>query len=58
MGDGRIDLADWIVADTDEAAIAQARILKPEMQKCEIWQKDRLVAKLGTNGTAEFPIYP
>ena len=52
-GDGHIGLADWIRADTDESAIAQARILKPEMQKCEIWQRDRLVAKLGLNGAAD-----
>lgn len=45
-GDGRIGFADWISADNDEDAIVQARNLKPDAQRCEIWQGKRLVAKL------------
>lgn len=45
--DGRINLADWIEAATDEDAIRQARTIKPDAIKCEVWLLDRLVVKLG-----------
>ena len=57
-GAGHIDLAEWIEASSEEDAIAQARAMRPEATKCEIWQKDRLIAKLGLNGAAEFPNHP
>ena len=44
---GRIDLAEWIDASSDEDAIQQAKALKNGALKCEIWQGDRLVAMLG-----------
>ena len=45
-GTGRISLADWIEADSDEAAIVQARAIKDAAGKCEIWQHTRLVARI------------
>ena len=45
-GDGRISLAEWIQADSDEQAIAKARDMKLDPVDCEIWRKDRLVAKI------------
>jgi len=52
-GAGHIGLADWIEADGDEAAIAEARKLRPDAHKCEVWQKSRLVAKVSGNGHLE-----
>lgn len=52
-GSGRIDLADWIDASDDEEAIRRARELKPNVQRCEIWLKDRLVARLNADGRFE-----
>ena len=49
-GVGRIGLADWIVADSDEEAISEARKLRPDAHRCEIWLKNELVAKLNENG--------
>jgi hypothetical protein len=45
-GAGRISLADWIEADSDDHAIAQARVIKRGAQKCEVWQLNRLVARI------------
>lgn len=45
-GAGRISLADWIEAADDEDAVRQARGLEHGAAKCEVWQRDRLVAKL------------
>jgi hypothetical protein len=52
-GAGRIALADWLEADTDEEAVCQAREMRPEASRCEIWQKARLVAKLNSAGGFE-----
>lgn len=49
-GAGHIGFADWIQADTDAAAVEQARKLKPDAHRCEVWRKDRLVAKINANG--------
>lgn len=51
-GAGRIALADWIEASNDDDAIVQATALKPDAHLCEIWRRNRLVAKL--NGTGRF----
>ena len=51
--DGHIGLGEWIVAETDELAIVQARKLRPEAHKCEIWLGARLVAKLDAQGVFE-----
>ena len=45
-GAGRISLAQWIEANSDEDAIALVRAMKPDALKCEIWQGPRLVARL------------
>jgi hypothetical protein len=45
-GDGRIGLAEWIQADSDEEAIAVARAMDLCSRQCEIWLKNRLVATL------------
>jgi hypothetical protein len=45
-GRGSIRLADWIDAESDEEAIAKARKIETGAQKCELWQKNRLVASL------------
>jgi hypothetical protein len=45
-GAGRINLAEWISAAGDEDAIRQARDLKLNALKCEIWLGERLVATL------------
>jgi hypothetical protein len=45
-GDGRISLAEWIQADSDEEAIGRARELHSRVLECEIWRNDRLVATI------------
>jgi hypothetical protein len=52
-GGGRIGLAHWMEASDDDDAIARARELKPQAHSCEVWQKDRLVAKLSSAGRLE-----
>ena len=51
--EGRIGLADWIQADSDEEAVLKARELKPNRRQCEIWHKDRLVGRLTFEGRFE-----
>ena len=38
-GAGSIQLADWIDAATDEEAVRQARELRKDFAKCEVWHK-------------------
>lgn len=52
-GDGRIGLADWIQASDDADAFSKARQVRPDAHKCEVWQKDRLVAKLSAEGHSQ-----
>jgi hypothetical protein len=52
-GTGHIGLADWFEAETDERAILKAREMRPDANKCEIWQKSRLVARLNAGGQLE-----
>jgi len=47
-GAGKLWVADWIEAATDEAAIAEARTMKVAV-KCEVWQRDRLVGSIETS---------
>lgn len=56
-GHGNIELADWIQAKSDEEAIAKARQLKRDARMCELWLKDRLVAKLNSAGRLEILEY-
>lgn len=48
-GDGRLHFAEWFPAESDEQATEQIRVIHPDA-KCEIWQGNRLVAKLQPNG--------
>jgi len=43
---GHISMAEWIYAADDEDAIRQAQTLKQDAQKCEVWDGNRLVARL------------
>ena len=45
-GVNRFSRAEWIEAQTDEDAIRRAKPYMREAIKCEIWNKDRLVARL------------
>ena len=45
-GSGRIDLADWFEAQSDEDAVAVARAMKANARRCELWKRNRLVASL------------
>jgi hypothetical protein len=54
-GGGQIGFADWIEADGDEDAIAQARRLKRNGQKCEVWQRARLIAALDGHDLGDEP---
>jgi hypothetical protein len=50
---GSISLAEWIEAGSDEEAVLQAREFKPEAHRCEVWFKNRLVAKINPEGRLE-----
>jgi hypothetical protein len=43
---GHISMAEWIDAADDQDAIRQAQTLKQDAQKCEVWDGNRLVARL------------
>ena len=43
---GQISMAEWIDAADDQGAILQAQTLKQDAQKCEVWDGNRLVARL------------
>ena len=53
VGAGRITLADGITAETAEAAVAIARKIEHGARTCEIWQANRLVAKLDAHDLAD-----
>ena len=46
---GRIGLAEWIDADDDLGALAQAQAMKNGAIRCEIWDSQRLVAVFGAD---------
>ena len=50
---GRIVMADWIDAKSDEEAALEARLLRLNGHKCELWHLARLVAKFNTSGGLE-----
>ena len=50
---GHIGFADWLEADNDLDAIAKARRLKVNGQKCEVWLSTELIAKLNEGDLAE-----
>jgi hypothetical protein len=45
-GVDKVASADWIDADSDEEALKAADALRAG-RTCELWQKGRLVARLG-----------
>jgi hypothetical protein len=45
-GLGQISMAEWIDAKDDRGAVRQAQILKQDARKCEVWDGNRLVARL------------
>ena len=44
-GAGKMWVADWLEAASDEAAMAEARTMKVAV-KCEVWERDRLVGTI------------
>lgn len=44
-GDGKIASAEWVQATSDDEAVAIVRIKKAG-RVCEIWDRQRLVAKI------------
>jgi hypothetical protein len=48
-GANRITRAEQIVATNDEQAIEAARSMKPAVKR-ELWQRDRLVARISASG--------
>jgi hypothetical protein len=51
-GAGRISLADWIEAETDDDAVAKALKVEHGARKCEVWQANRLIATLNSHDLA------
>ena len=43
---GQISMAETIDAEDDHDAIRQAKMLKQDALKCEVWDRNRLVADL------------
>jgi hypothetical protein len=50
-GADKVWAAEWIEADSDEAAIQATRARHTGVQ-CEIWQQNRLVAKIDLGASA------
>ena len=44
-GVGHLHSAEWFEAERDEDAVAQVEAIHPDAL-CEIWERDRLVAKV------------
>jgi hypothetical protein len=40
-------MAEWIEAESDQEALAQAKALKNGALKCEVWDGQRLVGRFG-----------
>jgi hypothetical protein len=51
-GGGQIGFADWIEANTDADAIAKARQVKRNGQKCEVWRGTQLIGALDARDLA------
>ena len=51
-GTGKVASAEWLEAADDQAAIAIARD-KCTSRRCELWQRQRLVARLGPDNEIE-----
>jgi hypothetical protein len=51
-GAGKIKLADDFNAENDSEAIGKAKVLHRGGMKCEVWQRNRLVATLDAHALA------
>ena len=56
-GAGKLWVADSIEAESDAAALDQARAMKVAI-KCEVWQRDRLVGTIENRRDPEGPSEP
>ena len=54
-GGGQIGFADWIEANDDGDAITEARQLKQNGRKCEVWRGTKLVATLDGDDLGDRP---
>jgi hypothetical protein len=45
-------MAEWIDAADDADAVRQAQVLKQNARKCEVWDGNRLVARLDAQDLA------
>jgi hypothetical protein len=52
-GGGQIGFADWIEAIDDSDALAKAKRLKRNGQKCEVWRQSNLIATLNGHDLAD-----
>lgn len=43
-GGGGIGFPEWFEADGDEDAVGRAQKSRPGAQRCEVWERSRLVA--------------
>jgi hypothetical protein len=49
-GAGKILSAEWLEAPNDEAAVEAARAASAGTS-CELWQRQRLIARIGRDGS-------
>ena len=54
-GVNRVQGAEWVEAPDDEVAITLARGVMRESPKCEVWDGNRLVARLTSEDWPESP---
>ena len=52
-GAGKIGFADWFEAAGDEAAIVEARRIRPDASGCEVWHRERMIARTNAEGRFE-----
>ena len=50
---GHISFADWIEAETDDAVISQAGTFGTDANICEVWRRERVVARLNQAGEVQ-----
>lgn len=50
-GAGRIVSAEWLEAADDDSAVEAARV-SGNGSRCELWQRQRLVARLNPDGSS------
>ena len=47
---GGISLADWITAESDDDAVAKARVIEHGALMAEVWDEERLIVTLKSDG--------